>query len=129
MDGEQYCPACNRSVLVLRKPRYEGFTRVGEDLTCAVCGLVLEAPGGEAAATSPAANPSRDKLSALLGEEVPDAPVLSDDGSAHRLCHRCRHYTVNPFRQWCGLHRTEVEATDSCPQFSARPEPDGGDHA
>lgn len=127
MDGEHFCPRCNRTVLVLRKPRFDGFTKVGEEMTCTVCGMVLDAPepAEKTGHTDSRDAVSRNRLSSLLGEKLPDKPVLADDGTAGRLCRHCLHYTVNPFRQWCGLHRRDVEATDTCPKFTPRPESDG----
>jgi hypothetical protein len=37
-----------------------------------------------------------------------------------RMCRYCREYVVNPFLQRCGLHRCEVEATDTCPRFEPK---------
>jgi DNA-directed RNA polymerase subunit RPC12/RpoP len=35
---EIICSACGADTLVVRKPRYEGFTKVGEVFACASCG-------------------------------------------------------------------------------------------
>lgn len=107
---EQFCPSCNKDTLAIKEPVYEGFTRVGERLKCAVCGHLFDVPEVPAA-------PVR-KTPAIFSE-ADRSPVLKvfGEGENQSLCRYCTHYTVNPFRQWCGLHRKEVEATDTCGQF------------
>lgn len=130
LNVERFCPRCNRMVLALRKPVYDGFTKVGEVFTCTLCGQKLESEGETTAepsgitAKEARLDRSRSQLTSLLGEVLPDRPTLKDDGSASRLCRYCVHYTINPFRQWCGRHRRDVEATDTCGQFEKAPEPE-----
>jgi len=112
--AESRCPACGREVLLLRKPVYDGFRKTGESLTCSACGHVfadseLTAAGG----------PSRPRVFTDADRTRAPDPFAADERG--RLCRYCRNYTVNPFRQWCGRHRREVAATDTCPQFEARP--------
>jgi hypothetical protein len=119
---EMFCPSCRKATLVIREPVYQGFTKVGERVKCAVCGHVFPAP------SAPVDAPPVRKRPSLFGEELAPPPKLFAEEEAARLCRHCIHYTVNPFRQWCGLHRKDVEATDTCRQFEARPEPAEGDH-
>ena len=107
------CPACGAESLLLRKPLYEGFTRVGETLTCAACGHVF-ADEGEVPYKGR-------KQPEVFSDADRSAPVeVFEDHEAERLCRHCANYVVNPFMQWCSLHRKEVEATDSCEQFAPR---------
>ena len=111
--AEAFCPACNRERLLLHKPKYDGFTRVGEETTCATCGHIFDT------ATLPTAAP---KKTAIFGaDDQPQKIELFQTGEAEKLCRRCLNYTVNPFRQWCALHNREVEATDTCAQFAPKP--------
>ena len=106
------CPACGNECLALHKPRYAGFARVGEDCICTGCGHVLS--GGSA--------PIRPEAPTLFDEEDrAPVPEVFRDEERGRLCRYCRHYVVNPFRQWCAEHEREVEATESCDRFSPRP--------
>ena len=111
---EIHCPGCNRETLLVRKPKYDGFKKVGEELSCATCGRTFE---DEAAV----AFKQERKLS--IFDESDRSPVVDvfKGDPRHRLCRYCEHYVVNPFRQWCARQRREVEATDTCPQFEARP--------
>lgn len=110
---EQFCPACNRETLLLKEAVYEGFTRVGERLKCAVCGETLEAP----------VEPPARKMPAIFSDDDrPKTPQIFDEGENRVICRYCRHYIVNPFKQRCGLHGRDVDATDTCPQFETQPE-------
>ncbi|HMO49693.1 MAG TPA: hypothetical protein PKE26_02670 [Kiritimatiellia bacterium] len=115
---ELFCPSCNKETLVLKEPVYEGFTRVGEITKCAVCGHVFTAPADPDAGAPPAR-----KLPAFFSEDdLPKKPSLFAEGENRVICRYCAHYLVNPFKQWCGFHRKEVEATDTCSNFSAKPD-------
>src|SRR5690606_34561263 len=41
---EMFCPTCGKETLVLKEAVYEGFTRTGDRMKCAVCGHTFEAP-------------------------------------------------------------------------------------
>lgn len=117
MSREIRCPACGRESLLLREPVYEGFTKVGEALTCSGCGHVFDSEDAVPYVARRAGKvfTERDRSTAVR---------VFDEHEADRLCRHCVNYTVNPFRQWCGLHRKEVEATDTCADFAPRPPPE-----
>ncbi len=112
---ESFCPTCGIDTLMIKEPIYDGFTRMGEQIKCAVCGTVM---------TPPLETVEPKKTSSLFTDDD-RSPVIQlfDEGENRILCRYCNHYTLNPFRQWCGLHFREVEATDTCEQFEAKPEP------
>ncbi|MCX7818650.1 MAG: hypothetical protein N2652_05505 [Kiritimatiellae bacterium] len=112
MSAGGRCPACGHETLWIRTPRYEGFRRVGEEFKCARCGARVAAEA--------AASPAPRQPAIFSEEDRPVAPRVFAGEPPPRFCRRCRHYVVNPFRQWCGLHRRDVAATDSCDQFEAR---------
>lgn len=113
---EIICGMCGADTLLIRKPKYDGFTRVGDTLTCAACGHEYESedevPFKQRRETKVFTDADRDAT-----------PVIFRPGEAERLCLHCAHYTVNPFRQWCGLHRKEVESTDTCARYAPKPPP------
>lgn len=113
---EILCSACGAEALLLREPRYEGFRRTGETLTCSACRHEY---------ASEAEVPFKESAPPVVFTEADrSAPVhLFQEGEAERLCRHCAHYVVNPFMQWCGVRKKEVEATDTCPRFRRRPEP------
>ena len=84
--------------------KYDGFTLVGEIKTCAFCGYEFDEEEPE------------------IVKERP--PGWVNDKVLKKVCHRCRHYVINPFVQKCVLHDREVEATGTCGDFSPPPVPE-----
>ncbi|MBI2441515.1 MAG: hypothetical protein HYV35_09105 [Lentisphaerae bacterium] len=114
------CPGCGQDTLLKRESIYEGFKRVGEKLSCAVCGHVF---------SDEAAVPFKVKKS-MPGFTHGDLPRPSKvfgeqevSATVGRLCRHCAHYIVNPFLQRCGRSNREVEATDTCEEFTPKPNP------
>ncbi len=110
------CPACGQESLLKRAPRYDGFTRVGETLSCAACGHVF---------ADEAAVPFKKKktLAGFDSKHLPPPPRVFRKDENARLCRYCANYVVNPFVQRCSRLKKEVEATDTCDHFSPKPPP------
>lgn len=112
---ELSCPACGRDSWLLRKPVYEGFTKTGESLSCALCGHRFASEEEIA---------FKDRRPKVFSEKDRPRPVqVFHEDEKGRMCRHCAEYVVNPFLQRCGLHRCEVEATDTCPHFRPKPPP------
>lgn len=108
------CPACGRETLLLRQPRYDGFKKVGDALSCSGCGHAF---------ADEAEVPFKDvRVAAVFtdADRSGDVKVFQKDERG-RLCRYCMHYTVNPFTQYCARHKKEVAATDTCSAFAPRP--------
>jgi hypothetical protein len=110
-----HCPACQAESLLKRKPRYEGFKKVGETLSCADCGHEFPDEAGV-----PFAEKARPHI--FSEADAPNAVRVFNTDEKGKFCRYCRHYVVNPFTQRCSLHRRLVQATDICPQFDPKPE-------
>lgn len=114
-SNEIICRACGADTLVVRQPVYEGFTKTGEAFTCAACGHTYpneaEVPFKQ--------NTSAPAIFSAADHSEPLNLFAEDEGK--RICRYCVNYVVNPFTQWCHVHRKEVEATDHCDQFAPRP--------
>ena len=95
-----FCPSCRQESAVKVVKKYDGFTLVGEIDTCAFCGYEFD-----------------EEPEVIRGRP----PGWVNDKELKKVCHRCRHYVINPFVQKCVLHQWEVEATDTCADFSLRP--------
>lgn len=108
------CPSCGRETLLVREPRYEGFAKVGENLRCASCGHVF-------ASEDEVPFKHRAKVDVFTEDERPKAVKVFDEKENARLCRYCVNYVVNPFMQWCGHHKKEVQATDTCHAFKPKP--------
>ena len=113
---ELRCPACARDSWLLRKPRYEGFTKTGEALTCALC-------GHEFASEAEIAFKDSRKPKVFSEADRPRPVKVFRADEQGKMCRYCAEYVVNPFLQRCGLHRCEVQATDTCPHFHPKPPP------
>ena len=113
---ELRCPACARDSWLLRKPRYDGFTKTGEALTCALC-------GHEFASEAEIAFKGSRKPKVFSEDDRPRPVKVFREDEKGKMCRYCSEYVVNPFLQRCGLHRCEVQATDTCPHFRPKPPP------
>ena len=110
---ELRCPVCGRDSWLLRKPVYEGFTKTGEALTCALCGHTF---------ASEAEIPFKDNRPKVFSDDDRPRPVkVFREDEKGKMCRYCAEYVVNPFLQRCGLHHCEVQATDTCPHFTPKP--------
>lgn len=107
---EVRCPACGRETLLLKKPLYEGFTRVGEELSCTLCGHVFS--GEESVESVERSGPE-----IFSDDDRPAEVEIFGEEDAPAFCRQCEHYVVNPFMQWCAFHKQKVEATDTCRDF------------
>lgn len=107
---EARCPACGRESLLLRKPLYEGFTRVGEELSCTLCGHIFS--GEESVEFIERTGPQ-----IFSDSDRPAEVKVFSEADAPSFCRHCEYYVVNPFMQWCAHRKKEVEATDTCRDF------------
>lgn len=116
MSVEIKCPVCEKETLLLRKPIYEGLSKVGEALSCSECGHVFESE-------EELDFKEVETISIFTDEDRSQEPELFK-GDEVRFCRSCVNYVLNPFMQWCSLHKKEIEATDTCSQFELAPESD-----
>jgi len=112
------CPHCGEDTVVKTKPKMEGWTRVGDVLTCALCGAELGVPEeGKSPASSRSA-----ALAALLGEK-PEQKLRLDPGSEHkRFCRNCRKRIEHPFVLRCGRDGREIDPGSCCEDFEPEKE-------
>ena len=109
------CPHCGENTVVKSKPKMEGWTRVGDELVCALCGAELGVPekADEGKNSSSAA-----ALAALLGE-APAPKLRLDPGAEHkRFCRNCRHRIEHPFVLRCDLDGHEIDPGSCCANFA-----------
>lgn len=112
---EIVCTHCGAESLLRREPVYEGFKKTGERLLCAACGHAFE--NEESVPFKQARRPV-----VFTDSDRPAQVEVFAEDEKRRACRYCKHYVVNPFTQWCGLHRKEVAATDACDRFTRKPE-------
>jgi hypothetical protein len=115
---EIICRNCGTDTLLHREALYDGFTKIGEKLTCAACGF--EYPSEEDVPYK-----AKEKDPVIFTEDDRSAKIeVFDDAENKRLCRYCANYIVNPFTQFCSIHKKEVQATDTCSGFEEATEPD-----
>jgi hypothetical protein len=112
MSVEIHCVHCGAEAFLKREPVYEGFKKTDEILSCSACGGLFsseeEVPFKNAAA-APKIFTAADRSKKVQ---------VFDEGENKHICRYCANYVINPFMQFCSLHKKEVQATDSCPKFS-----------
>ena len=113
MPVEIVCTECGAEAFLTREPLYEGFQKVGETLGCSACGHVFAAESDV---------PFKEKEAAPTvfteADRSETVQVFAEDERGC-LCRHCAEYVVNPFMQYCSLRKKEVEATDSCAEFTS----------
>ena len=113
MGVEIICEACGQESLLKREPRYEGFRKVGETLTCSFC-------GHEYASEETVPFKAQGKLKIFDESDAPRTVKVFRENEADAICRHCKHFVVNPFIQRCGKRGRTVEATDTCRDFQKK---------
>jgi len=112
---EIICSECGQESILLRKTKYDGFTKTGETLVCSSCGFEYE---------NEEAVPFKQKTEETFFTDADRSKEIAvfSENEASSLCRYCTYYVVNPFMQWCSHHKKEVEATDTCTFFEVEQE-------
>ena len=110
------CTACRHLTLARAEPVYEDFKKVAETFVCTACGYRY--PSREQTPFVDASGRPR----VFSDADKPAAVKVFKSDERRRSCAWCRYFIVNPFSQRCGLNNREVEATDVCARFLAKPE-------
>jgi len=97
--------------LLKREAVYDGFAKSGEKLICSNCGFEY------ASEAEVPFKVRKDEPQIFTAADRPAKVEVFGDGENQRLCRYCTNYIVNPFTQFCSLHKKEVQATDSCDRF------------
>ncbi len=107
------CTACGKETLLRRTPKYKGFKRIGEELSCMSCGHVF-------ANEETIPFKQKNKMSVFTNEDKTPPIHIFDLDENKQLCRYCDHYVTNPFVQRCSYLKKKVEATDSCEHFAKK---------
>jgi hypothetical protein len=121
-SNEILCYICGRIALARREPQYEGFKKTGEIIICTACGhrYTPEEPVQFQKISK------RPKI--FTEDDKPDAINIFSEDERGRCCRHCKHFVINPFTQWCGLHKKNVQATDLCFDFCPPDDDSQRDH-
>ncbi len=110
---EIQCRQCGADAFVVREPIYDGFSKAGELLRCSNCGYEYDSEESLPFKTY-------EKTKIFDESDRSERVEVFREDEKNVVCRYCRHYVVNPFTQWCGVHKKEVEATDTCDSFESR---------
>jgi len=108
---EILCSNCGADTLLKREALYDGFAKTGEKLMCSSCGFEYaseEEVPFKAQPSAPKVFTDADRSAKI---------EVFDEDENQILCRYCANYIVNPFTQFCALHKKEVQATDTCDRF------------
>jgi hypothetical protein len=114
---EIICSSCGADTLLNREAVYDGFTKCGEKLICSSCGFEYASEDE----VPYKATKSQPKIFTAADRSV--KVEVFDEAENKRLCRYCANYIVNPFTQFCSIHKKEVQATDTCGRFEEATEP------
>jgi hypothetical protein len=119
---EILCSHCGADTLLKREALYDGFAKIGERLMCSSCGF-------EYAAEDAVPFKMKKAVPEIFTDADRSAKIeVFNEGENQQLCRYCANYIVNPFTQFCALHKKEVQSTDTCDQFEEASNPDD-DHS
>lgn len=113
------CPHCKKNSFLKKESVLDGWTKVGEVLKCAACGIVAEEIAPAEKQDAPAEK-KVNALAALLGGDEPAPAVNILDDAERRFCRDCKHRVMNAFRIYCTKHERDVNPMDDCPDFLSR---------
>ncbi|MDF7800770.1 hypothetical protein P4C99_14945 [Pontiellaceae bacterium B1224] len=118
---EIICRNCGADTLLQREAIYDGFTKSGERLLCSACGFEYE--------SEDAVPFKKKKADPVIFTEADRSAAVDvfDEAESRNLCRYCANYLINPFTQFCSIHKKEVQATDTCPQFKTATPKDESD--
>ena len=108
---EIICRNCGADTLLKRDAIYDGFTKSGEKLTCSTCGFEYAMESDV-----PFKEETTEAQIFTEADRSVKVDVFDEDENQH-LCRHCANYIVNPFTQFCSIHKKEVQATDTCDRF------------
>ncbi|WP_136078575.1 hypothetical protein [Pontiella desulfatans] len=118
---EIICRNCGADTLLKREAVYDGFTKTGEKRLCSSCGF-------EYASESDVPFKAKANEPRIFTDADRSAKVeVFDETENRQLCRYCANYIVNPFTQFCSVHKKEVQATDTCGRFEQATDKDDSD--
>ena len=118
---EIICRNCEADTLLQREAIYDGFTKTGEKLRCSACGFEY--------ATEEEVPFKVKKVEPVIFTDADRSTAVDifDEGESNNFCRYCANYLINPFTQFCSIHKKEVQSTDSCSQFEQAEEKEADD--
>ena len=121
-EGESViCPGCKAQSRAKLHLVMEDWSVKRKELICPFCNFVLgEVKDGDQPEKEEKKSSSR--LAALLGDDVEmdNVSALTAAPGDEKVCRRCRHLAVHPFKTVCLITQREVDLMGDCDQFEKR---------
>ena len=119
VGDEIICKHCGENSFLVKKTIMDGWTKLGEVLTCSSCSMEIEKISNEekSSENKEQKNLSLNKLSSFLGTEQEEKPTINMEEDEKYFCRDCKHYISHPFLNRCSLQQVEVNPMDDCPSF------------
>ena len=115
------CPACHHETVVKEKVEMDGWT-VGEKIfVCALCEAKL-GDMNDLESKDEIKTKAVSSLAGLFDTEVEEKKVISEEEGDLHFCKYCEHYVSHAFMERCDLHKKEITAMQSCPDFIKKKE-------
>ena len=120
------CPACKHQTIVKEKVEMDGWT-VGEKIfVCALCEAKL-GDMNDLESKDEIKTKAVSSLAGLFDTEVEEKKVITEEEGDLHFCKYCEHYVSHAFMERCDLHKKEITAMQSCPDFIKKKEKEDND--
>ncbi|MCP4180353.1 MAG: hypothetical protein GY756_21525 [bacterium] len=113
---EVNCPHCNQNAFLVKQTIMDGWTKVGDILTCSICNMRiadLEIKNEETRKEQK--NLSLDKLASFLETDQEEKSELKEENKC--FCRDCSHFVSHPFLDRCSLLEKNINPMDDCSKF------------
>ena len=115
------CPACHHQTVVKEKVEMDGWT-VGEKIfVCALCSAKL-GDMSDVESKEQRKGKAVSSLASLFDTEVEEKAVITEEDGDLHFCKYCEYYVSHAFVERCQLHKKEITAMQSCPDFNKKEE-------
>ncbi len=118
--GQQLkCPHCGKECFLVKKAMMDGWTKVGDILSCSCCSAKIAELEDEKAKTSDI-NSKFSSLENLLSEKKKEGPKIESTEDEKHFCRDCIHFVAHPFLSRCELRKKNVNPMDDCVEFKKK---------
>lgn len=116
-QGDNFdCPHCGNSSFLKKESVMDGWTKVGDILSCASCSAKIVDIEEDKKKEDSQQNSSM-ALADLLGMEKEEKLSIEASEEEKRFCRDCAHFISHPFLDRCSLHETDVNPMEDCAEF------------
>ena len=115
------CPSCNHQTVVKEKVEMDGWTVGDKIFVCALCEAKL-GDMDDLESKDEIKTKAVSGLADLFATEVEEKAVITEEEGDLHFCKYCEYYVSHAFVERCQLHKKEITAMQSCPDFKKKEE-------